>query len=103
MYKCKKIPSFVKREKKVPACLLLKMLPHTAVETDLTFGLTPNRPSHPACSSEAPEERSSRRLADSESLGRGAQQNTDLEREDSISRGRRSPSKPDFLYKKSAL
>ncbi|CAK7315930.1 BTB/POZ domain-containing protein 7 [Vulpes lagopus] len=75
----------------------------TAVETDLTFGLTPNRPSHPACSSEAPEERSSRRLADSESLGRGAQQNTDLEREDSISRGRRSPSKPDFLYKKSAL
>ncbi|XP_047591857.1 BTB/POZ domain-containing protein 7 isoform X1 [Lutra lutra] len=75
----------------------------TAVETDLTFGLTPNRPSHPACSSEAPEERSGRRLADSESLGLGAQRNTDLEREDSISRGRRSPSKPDFLYKKSAL
>ncbi|KAI5937038.1 BTB/POZ domain-containing protein 7 [Manis javanica] len=75
----------------------------TAVETDLTFGLTPNRPSHSACSSEAPEERSSRRLADSESLGRGAQRSTDLEREDSISRGRRSPSKPDFLYKKSAL
>ncbi|XP_063500024.1 BTB/POZ domain-containing protein 7 isoform X2 [Symphalangus syndactylus] len=75
----------------------------TAVETDLTFGLTPNRPSFSACSSEAPEERSSRRLADSESLGHGAQRNTDLEREDSISRGRRSPSKPDFLYKKSAL
>lgn len=75
----------------------------TAVETDLTFGLIPNRPSHSACSSEAPEERSSRRLADSESLGPGAQRNTDLEREDSISRGRRSPSKPDFLYKKSAL
>ncbi|XP_058423570.1 BTB/POZ domain-containing protein 7 isoform X2 [Diceros bicornis minor] len=75
----------------------------TAVETDLTFGLTPNRPSHSACSSEAPEERSSRRLADSESLSHGAQRNTDLEREDSISRGRRSPSKPDFLYKKSAL
>lgn len=75
----------------------------TAVETDLTFGLTPNRPSHSACSSEAPEERSGRRLADSESLGHGAQRNTDLEREDSISRGRRSPSKPDFLYKKSAL
>lgn len=73
-----------------------------AVETDLTFGLTPNRPSHSACSSEAPEERSGRRLAD-ESLGHGAQRNTDLEREDSISRGRRSPSKPDFLYKKSAL
>ncbi|XP_027377873.1 BTB/POZ domain-containing protein 7 [Bos indicus x Bos taurus] len=73
-----------------------------AVETDLTFGLTPNRPSHSACSSEAPEERSGRRLAD-ESLGHGAQRNTDLEREDSVSRGRRSPSKPDFLYKKSAL
>ncbi|XP_029806633.1 BTB/POZ domain-containing protein 7 isoform X2 [Suricata suricatta] len=75
----------------------------TAVETDLTFGLTPNRPSHSACSSEAPEERPGRRLADSESLGHGAQRNSDLEREDSISRGRRSPSKPDFLYKKSAL
>ncbi|XP_040334014.1 BTB/POZ domain-containing protein 7 isoform X2 [Herpailurus yagouaroundi] len=75
----------------------------TAVETDLTFGLTPSRPSHSACSSEAPEERPSRRLADSESLGHGAPRNSDLEREDSISRGRRSPSKPDFLYKKSAL
>lgn len=75
----------------------------TAVETDLTFGLIPTRPSHSACSSDAPAERSSRRLADSESLGPGAQRNTDLEREDSISRGRRSPSKPDFLYKKSAL
>uniref|UniRef100_A0A8I4A2G7 BTB/POZ domain-containing protein 7 n=1 Tax=Callithrix jacchus TaxID=9483 RepID=A0A8I4A2G7_CALJA len=75
----------------------------TTVETDLTFGLTPNRPSLSACSAEAPEERSSRRLADSESLGHGAQRNTDLEREDSVSRGRRSPSKPDFLYKKSAL
>ncbi|XP_016000961.2 BTB/POZ domain-containing protein 7 isoform X1 [Rousettus aegyptiacus] len=75
----------------------------TAVETDLTFGLTPNRLSHSACSSEAPEERASRRLADSESLGHRAQRNMDLEREDSVSRGRRSPSKPDFLYKKSAL
>lgn len=76
----------------------------TAVETDLTFGLTPNRPlSHSACSSEVLEERSGRRLTDSESLGHGAQRNADLERDDSISRGRRSPSKPDFLYKKSAL
>ncbi|MBZ3877026.1 BTB/POZ domain-containing protein 7 [Sciurus carolinensis] len=76
----------------------------TTVETDLTFGLTSHRPSsHSACGSEAPEERSSRRLADSESLSHGAQRSTDLEREDSISRGRRSPSKPDFLYKKSAL
>nr|AOW69626.1 Btbd7 [Castor fiber] len=74
------------------------------VETDLTFGLTPSRPSsHSTCGSEVPEERSSRRLADSEALGHGAQRNTDLEREDSMSRGRRSPSKPDFLYKKSAL
>jgi BTB/POZ domain-containing protein 7 len=77
----------------------------TAVETDLTFGLTSNRPpSHSACSSEVLEERSSRRLTDSEPLGHGAhQRNADLERGDSISRGRRSPSKPDFLYKKSAL
>lgn len=75
----------------------------TAVETDLTFGLTPSRPSHPACSSEAPEERAGRRLADSEALGHAAQRRLDLEREDSVSRGRRSPSKPDFLYKKSAL
>lgn len=76
----------------------------TAVETDLTFGLTPNRPPfHSACSSEVLEERSGRRLTDSESLGHGAQRNADLERDDSISRGRRSPSKPDFLYKKSAL
>lgn len=76
----------------------------TTVETDLTFGLTSNRSSsHSACGSEAPEDRSSRRLADNESLSHSAQRSTDLEREDSISRGRRSPSKPDFLYKKSAL
>lgn len=77
----------------------------STVETDLTFGLTPNRPSaHSACgSSDAPEERSSRRLADSEALGPGAPRSADLEREDSVSRGRRSPSKPDFLYRKSAL
>ncbi|KAM5274530.1 BTB/POZ domain-containing protein 7 isoform 1-T1 [Ctenodactylus gundi] len=76
----------------------------TGVETDLTFGLTAARPaSHSACSSEAPDERPSRRLADSETLGHGAQRSTDLEREDSVSRGRSSPSKPDFLYKKSAL
>ncbi|XP_006839617.1 PREDICTED: BTB/POZ domain-containing protein 7 [Chrysochloris asiatica] len=75
----------------------------TAGETDLTFGLTSNRPSHPACNAETAEERSTRRLADSESLGHGAPRNPDLEREDSGSRGRRSPNKPDFLYKKSAL
>ncbi|KAM6201197.1 BTB/POZ domain-containing protein 7 isoform 2-T2 [Rhynchocyon petersi] len=75
----------------------------TAVETDLTFGLTSNRPSHSACSSEAPGDRSSRRLADGESLGQGAPRTSDLEREDSVNRGRRSPNKPDFLYKKSAL
>ncbi|XP_046503307.1 BTB/POZ domain-containing protein 7 isoform X2 [Equus quagga] len=75
----------------------------TAAETDLTSGLTPSRPSHSACGSDAPQERPSGRLADGEPLGRGAQRGTDLEREDSVSRGRRSPSKPDFLYKKSAL
>ncbi|XP_074091551.1 BTB/POZ domain-containing protein 7 isoform X1 [Macrotis lagotis] len=75
----------------------------TKMETDLTYGLTSNRTSLSACSSETPEERSRRRLADSESLEPGAQRNTELEREDSVSRGRRSPSKPDFLYKKSAL
>ncbi|XP_004698829.1 BTB/POZ domain-containing protein 7 isoform X1 [Echinops telfairi] len=74
-----------------------------AGETDLTFGLTSNRPSHPVCSSETPGERPGRRLADSEPLGHGAQRTPDLEREDSGSRGRRSPNKPDFLYKKSAL
>ncbi|XP_058511390.1 BTB/POZ domain-containing protein 7 [Ochotona princeps] len=76
----------------------------TTAEADWTFGLTPNRPSsHSACSSEAPEERSSRRLAGNESLGPGAQRSADVENEDSVSRGRRSPSKPDFLYRKSAL
>ncbi|XP_043843897.1 BTB/POZ domain-containing protein 7 [Dromiciops gliroides] len=75
----------------------------TKMETDLTYGLTSNRTSLSACSSETPEERSRRRLADGESLEHGAQRNTELEREDSVSRGRRSPSKPDFLYKKSAL
>lgn len=74
------------------------------VETDLTFGLTSNRPSQPApCGSEAPDERAGRRLADTGALGHGAQRVTELEREDSMSRGRRSPNKPDFLYKKSAL
>ncbi|XP_036590579.1 BTB/POZ domain-containing protein 7 [Trichosurus vulpecula] len=75
----------------------------TKMETDLTYGLTSNRTSLSACSSETPEERSRRRLADGESLEHGVQRNTELEREDSVSRGRRSPSKPDFLYKKSAL
>ncbi|XP_028917172.1 BTB/POZ domain-containing protein 7 isoform X1 [Ornithorhynchus anatinus] len=75
----------------------------TKIETDLTYGLTSNRPPLSAYGSEAHEERPSRRLADGESLALGARRNSDLEREDSVSRGRRSPSKPDFLYKKSAL
>ncbi|XP_060036962.1 BTB/POZ domain-containing protein 7 isoform X1 [Erinaceus europaeus] len=75
----------------------------TAVETDLTFGLGPHRPSHSACGSATSEERSGRRLPDSESSGPGAQRSADLQREDAVSRGRRSPSKPDFLYRKSAL
>ncbi|KAM9148378.1 BTB/POZ domain-containing protein 7 isoform 1-T2 [Pangshura tecta] len=75
----------------------------TKMETDLTYGLTSNRPSLSTYSSEIQEERSSRRLTDEEPLEHEAQRNTDLEREDAVSRGRRSPSKPDFLYKKSAL
>ncbi|NWI01641.1 BTBD7 protein, partial [Tichodroma muraria] len=75
----------------------------TKMETDLTYGLTSNRPSLSAYSSDVPEERPSRRLADDEPLEHGAQRNADLEREDGVSRGRRSPNKPDFLYKKSAL
>ncbi|XP_072479182.1 BTB/POZ domain-containing protein 7 [Notamacropus eugenii] len=75
----------------------------TKMETDLTYGLTCNRTSLSACSSDAPEERSRRRLTEGESAEHGAQRNAELEREDSVSRGRRSPSKPDFLYKKSAL
>ncbi|XP_067403143.1 BTB/POZ domain-containing protein 7 isoform X1 [Emydura macquarii macquarii] len=75
----------------------------TKMETDLTYGLTSNRPSLSTYSSEIQEERSSRRLTDDEPLEHEAQRSTDLEREDAVSRGRRSPSKPDFLYKKSAL
>ncbi|XP_019374179.1 PREDICTED: BTB/POZ domain-containing protein 7 [Gavialis gangeticus] len=75
----------------------------TKMETDLTYGLTANRPSLSAYTSEMQEERAGRRLADDEPLEHGAQRNTDLEREEAVSRGRRSPSKPDFLYKKSAL
>ncbi|NWI11581.1 BTBD7 protein, partial [Crypturellus soui] len=75
----------------------------TKMETDLTYGLTSNRPSLSAYTSEMPEERPGRRLADEEPLEHGTQRSTDLEREEGVSRGRRSPSKPDFLYKKSAL
>uniref|UniRef100_A0A8B9BKI7 BTB/POZ domain-containing protein 7 n=1 Tax=Anser brachyrhynchus TaxID=132585 RepID=A0A8B9BKI7_9AVES len=75
----------------------------TKMETDLTYGLTSNRPSLSAYTSEVQEERPSRRLADDEPLEHGTQRNADLEREDAASRGRRSPNKPDFLYKKSAL
>ncbi|NWJ10592.1 BTBD7 protein, partial [Crypturellus undulatus] len=75
----------------------------TKMETDLTYGLTSNRPSLSAYTSEMPEERPGRRLADEEPLEHGTQRSADLEREEGVSRGRRSPSKPDFLYKKSAL
>lgn len=75
----------------------------TKIETDLTYGLTSSRPPLPAFSSEIHEEQSSRRLSDIEPLEHEAQRNADLKREEAVSRGRRSPSKPDFLYKKSAL
>ncbi|XP_025902532.1 BTB/POZ domain-containing protein 7 isoform X2 [Nothoprocta perdicaria] len=73
------------------------------MEADLTYGLTSGRPALPAYASDVPEERPGRRLAEEEPLEHGTQRSADLEREDGVSRGRRSPSKPDFLYKKSAL
>ncbi|XP_054827465.1 BTB/POZ domain-containing protein 7 [Eublepharis macularius] len=73
------------------------------METDLTYGLTASRPSLPTYSLETHEEQSSRRLVDMEPLEHEAQRNADFEREEAVSRGRRSPSKADFLYKKSAL
>ncbi|XP_029453708.1 BTB/POZ domain-containing protein 7 [Rhinatrema bivittatum] len=75
----------------------------TKMETDLTHGLTSNRPSLSAYSSELHEERTNRRLSENETADHGAQRNTDLEREEAMGRDRRSPNKPDFLYKKSAL
>ncbi|XP_061853956.1 BTB/POZ domain-containing protein 7 isoform X2 [Colius striatus] len=75
----------------------------TKMETDLTFGLSNPRPSLSAYAAEAPEERPGQRLADDEPPELGAQRNGELEREDAGGRGRRSPNKPDFLYKKSAL
>ncbi|XP_053566098.1 BTB/POZ domain-containing protein 7 [Bombina bombina] len=75
----------------------------TKIETDLTYGLTSSRPLHPAYSSEIQDERSFRRIVDSDLLDHGAQRNMDLEREDPVGRERRSPNKQDFLYKKSAL
>ncbi|KAM6463308.1 BTB/POZ domain-containing protein 7 isoform 1-T1 [Liasis olivaceus] len=72
----------------------------TKIETDLTYGLTSSRPSLPSYSSEIHDEPSSRRLADTEPLESEAQRNANLEREEVVSRGRKSP---DFLYKKSAL
>ncbi|KAE8586296.1 hypothetical protein XENTR_v10021619 [Xenopus tropicalis] len=75
----------------------------TKIETDLTYGLTSNRPLHPAYGSDLQEERSFRRIIDSDLLDHGAQRNMDLERDDAVGRERRSPNKPDFLYKKSAL
>nr|XP_056707753.1 BTB/POZ domain-containing protein 7 [Euleptes europaea] len=75
----------------------------TKMETDLTYGLTASRPPLPAYGSGSHEEQSGRRLANTEPLDHEAQRNADLEREEAVSRGRRSPSKPDFLYKKSAL
>lgn len=76
------------------------------IDTDLTYGLGPVRPSLTAYSSEVHEERSCRRT-DSGPLEHGAiapvQRNAETEREDAVSRERRSPCKPDFPYKKSAL
>ncbi|KAM5129972.1 BTB/POZ domain-containing protein 7 [Mantella aurantiaca] len=75
----------------------------TKMESDLTYGLTSSRPSHSVYGPERQDERSFRRIADGDLLDHSAQRNMDLEREDTVGRERRSPNKPDFLYKKSAL
>lgn len=72
----------------------------TKMETDLTYGLTSSRPSLPSYREEIHDEPSSRRLVVTEPLESEVQRNVDLEREEVVSRGRKSP---DFLYKKSAL
>lgn len=75
----------------------------TKMESDLTYGLTSSRPPHSAYGSDRQDERVFRRIADGDLLDHAAQRNVDLEREDAVGRERRSPNKPDFLYKKSAL
>ncbi|KAM4690015.1 BTB/POZ domain-containing protein 7 isoform 2-T2 [Rhinophrynus dorsalis] len=75
----------------------------TKMETDLTYGLTSSRPLHSAYGSDLQDERSFRRITDSDLLDHSAQRNMELEREEAVGRERRSPNKPDFLYKKSAL
>lgn len=72
------------------------------METDLTYGLTSSRPSHSAYGSDRQDERSFRRIPD-EHAAAAQQRSMDLEREEAVGRERRSPNKPDFLYKKSAL
>lgn len=76
----------------------------TKMESDLTYGLSLSRASHSsAYAADRQDERSFRRITDGDLLDHPPQRNIDLEREDSVGRERRSPSKPDFLYKKSAL
>ncbi|XP_072348586.1 BTB/POZ domain-containing protein 7 isoform X1 [Scyliorhinus torazame] len=77
------------------------------METDLTYGLTASRAMGVSCNSENHEASCNRRSSDgdmleprvSAQLHRSIQNN----REDTLSRERRSPSRPDLPYKKSAL
>ncbi|GCC27457.1 hypothetical protein chiPu_0005881 [Chiloscyllium punctatum] len=76
------------------------------METDLTCGLTASRALHVPCSSENHEASCNRRSADGGMLepGISLQPHRNIQhREDTLSRERRSPSRPDLPYKKSAL
>ncbi|XP_039221795.1 BTB/POZ domain-containing protein 7 isoform X1 [Crotalus tigris] len=83
-----------------PGSISIHARGRTKMETDLTYGLTSSRPSLPLYREDIHNEPSSRRLANPEPLESEVQRNADLEREEVVSRGRKSP---DFLYKKSAL
>uniref|UniRef100_A0A4W3GWD2 BTB (POZ) domain containing 7 n=1 Tax=Callorhinchus milii TaxID=7868 RepID=A0A4W3GWD2_CALMI len=78
----------------------------SGAETDLTCGLTANRALSGACNSES-HEAICRRSDESGMLepgvGAQSQRNIQNEREDAINRERRSPSRLDLPYKKSAL
>ncbi|XP_067894850.1 BTB/POZ domain-containing protein 7 isoform X2 [Heterodontus francisci] len=77
------------------------------METDLTYGLTASRALSVPCNSENHEASCNRRSSDSDMLepGVSAQPHRNIQnnREDTLSRERRSPSRPDLPYKKSAL
>ncbi|XP_051883053.1 BTB/POZ domain-containing protein 7 [Pristis pectinata] len=77
------------------------------METDLTYGLSASHTLSVPCSSENREASCSRRSSDGDMLepGPSAQHHRNIRnnREDTLSRERRSPNRPDLPYKKSAL